>query len=88
MKIKDEYILQNIADKWVVIDTNARSVNFNKIIALNNSGKVLWDSLEVGAEHVELVNALIDAFGIDKELAESDVQKFIIELKELECLDE
>lgn len=87
MKIKEEYILQNIADKWVVIDTNARSVNFNRILSLNNSGKFLWEQLEQGATFDELVNALTESFGIDEDLARKDVEKFIRELKDLECVD-
>lgn len=87
MKIKDEYILQNIAGKWVVIDTNARSVNFNKLLTLNNTGKLLWDMLEEGAERDALVSALEKQYGIDRESAESDVDAFVLKLKELECLE-
>ena len=88
MKIKEEYILQNIADKWVVINTNAKSVNFNKILSLNNSGKFLWEQLETGAEAEDLVITLMEHFAIDKALAVADVEKFICELKDLECLDD
>lgn len=86
MKIKEEYILQNIADQWVVINTNAKAVNFNKILSLNNSGRFLWEQLEAGAEVEDLVNGLTDHFGIDKELAQKDVEIFVRELKELECI--
>lgn len=88
MKIKEEYILQNIADKWVVINTNGKSVNFNKILSLNSSGKFLWEQLEAGAEFDDLVNGLIEHFGIDKDLAQIDAEKFIRELKDLECVDD
>lgn len=87
MKIKEEYILQNIADKWVVINTNAKSVNFNKILSLNNSGKFLWEQLEAKAEVSDLVNGLMEHFGIDQALAQTDVEKFIRKLKDLECVD-
>lgn len=86
MKIKKEYILQKIVGKWIVIDTNARSVNFNKLLALNASGKLLWDKLETGADREGLVSALIDGFGIDLAAAEKDVDHFVLRLKELECL--
>lgn len=87
MKIKEEYILQNIADKWVVINTNAKSVNFNKILSLNESGKFLWEKLQAGTEAEDLVNNLKDHFEIDKDLAQKDVEKFICKLKDLECID-
>lgn len=88
MKVKEEYVLQNIAGKWIVIDTNARSVNFNKILALNSTGKILWDKLEKGSDYDALVDALIDAYEIDRKLAQDDVDKFINELKELECVED
>ena len=87
MKIKEEYILQNIADKWVVINTNAKSNNFNKILSLNDSGKYLWEQLEKGVEVKDLVNGLIDYFKIDKDLAIKDVESFIFKLQELECIE-
>lgn len=88
MKIKEEYILQNIAGKWIVIDTNARSVNFNKLLALNETGKLLWEKLEQGADMEALVAALIDGFGVDAETARNDAAAFIRNLKELECIDD
>lgn len=88
MRIKEEYVLQNIAGKWIVIDTNARSVNFNKILALNSTGKFLWDKLEKGSDYDALIDTLIDAYEIDRKLAQDDVDKFINELKELECVED
>ena len=87
MKIKDEYILQNIAGKDVVIDTNARSVNFNKILALNSTGKILWEQLEDGASCDSLATALVNQFGIDAERARIDAESFIRELTELGCIE-
>lgn len=88
MKIKDEYVLQNIADRWVVVDTNARSVNFNKILSLNESGRFLWQMLENGAEVADLESALADHFGIGTERATEDVGAFTSELEKLGCIDE
>lgn len=88
MKIKEEFILQNIADKWVVINTNAKSINFNKILSLNESGRFLWEQLENGAQFNELVDRLADRFGIDEALAQKDAESFIRKLRILECLDD
>ena len=88
MKIKEEYVLQNIVDKWVVIDTNGKSLNFNKILSLNDSGKFLWEKLENGADTDYLVKSLMDSFDVDKQLAQKDVEKFVSELKELGCLED
>lgn len=87
MKIRDEYILQEIAGKHVVIDTKAGSVNFNNIIALNDTGRFLWEKLEEGADGKELAKALEEELGADAETARKDAEEFIRRLKELECLE-
>ena len=88
MKLKEEYILQKIADQWVVIDTNGRSVNFNRLLALNESGRFLWETLEAGAEREELISALTGHFGIDPARATADADAFIQKLKELGCMED
>ena len=88
MKIKEEYVLQNIAGKWIVIDSNSKSVNFNKILALNASGRFLWEKLEENIEIPELISALTKEFDIDALNAEKDVTNFIKQLKDLGCIDD
>lgn len=88
MKIKDEYVLQNIADRWVVIETNTRSVNFNKILSLNGSGRFLWEKLENGASQAELEAALVSEFGIDADRAKADAAAFVAKLEKLGCIDD
>ena len=88
MKLKEEYVLQRIADQWVVIDTNGRSVNFNRLLALNESGRFLWEQLETGADRAGLVSALSERFGIGQDRAAADVDAFLRKLKELECIED
>lgn len=88
MKIKEEYILQNIADQWLVIDTNGKSVNFNKILALNESGRYLWEQMEKETSREQLIPALMTQFDIDETIAQKDTDEFIRKLRELECLED
>ena len=88
MKLKEEYVLQKIAEQWVVIDTNGRSVNFNRLLALNESGRFLWEQLESGADEPGLISALTERFGIDRSRAAGDVDAFLTKLKELECIED
>lgn len=88
MKVKDEYVLENIAGTWMIMDTDSKSVNFNKILALNDTGKLLWETLEKGADQKELISVLIDHFGIDADQASNDVETFTKKLKELGCIED
>ena len=88
MKIKEDFILQRIADRWIVVNVDAKSVNFNRILTLNDSAKLLWDTLENGADVSGLVSALTSEYEVDKESAEKDVMAFVAELEKLGCIDD
>ena len=88
MKIKDEYLLQNIADQWIVVSTDTMSCNFNKVFALNNVGRALWEQLEDGSDEGSLVDAMTAFYGIDRATAQADVSEFVRQIKELGCVDD
>ena len=45
MKIKNNYILRTVAGQHLVVPVGEEGVNFNCIITLNNSGKLLFEEL-------------------------------------------
>lgn len=87
MKIKDELVLQNIAGKWIVINTNAASPSFNKVLVLNASGKLLWEKLEQGAEPDTLAAVLTGHYGIDPQTAQRDADAFVQALIDVEGIE-
>ena len=54
-----------------------RAEEFNGMIRLNPTGAFLWELLEKEAEKEELVAALLSEYEIDKETAETDVDRFL-----------
>lgn len=88
MKTKKEYVLQQIAGQWLVIDVNSKSINFNNLLALNKSARFIWEKLEKGSTEAELIDALSKEFGIDRLKAETDVKAFINKLVELGCIED
>ena len=80
MKIKNGFISRQVAGNWVAVATGERSKDFNGIIKLNDSGKLLWDKLVDGAERELLIELLLGEYEIDRDTAEKDVDKFIGEL--------
>lgn len=83
MKIKAGYLVHEVAGNFVVIKIGQEAVNFNGLITLSESAKMLWDLLNrpTGAEVDELVNKLLDEYEIDEETARVDVLEFIDSLK-------
>ena len=86
MKLKDGFVLREIAGECVVVSANSE-LNFNKMITLNSSAKTLWQALESGIDTMEgLVVALTSEYDVTQELAEKAAESFISKLKELDFL--
>ena len=77
MKIKDGYLLRNIADEWIIVPIGARIHDFNGLMTVNETGAFLWCALVDGCSQDDLINALMSEYDVDIETAESDVQEFI-----------
>ncbi len=82
MKIKDGFILREVADSFIVVAVGDAVKNFKGVINLNETGALLWKTLQNGAEEKDLVDALLDNYEVEKELAEKDVLAFITKLTE------
>lgn len=91
VKIKDGYLLRNIADEWIVIPRGEHALKFSAMIVLNETGAFLWNILKEEKTIADLIDAMRSEYGIDRETAERDVKAFVEQLKSenvVELLDE
>ena len=86
MKISEDFVLRQVADTWVVLPLKTDTVDFNGMIRLNNSGAMLWKTLEQGATREELVLAITSQYDVTQEEAARDVDEFIETLNKIGCL--
>ena len=82
MKIKDGFILREVAGSFVVVAVGEAVKEFNGIVNLNETGAFLWKMLEKGATKEQLIKALLDEYDVDETTAEKDVAAFIEKLQE------
>lgn len=87
MKIKDGFILKNIANNYVVVSVGEGNVNFNSMITTNETGAFLWDLLKNGSTKADLVKALLVEYDAEEEIVSADVERFIQKLAEKEILE-
>ncbi len=87
MKIKEGYVLREVADQYVVIPFGSESVSFNGMITLNESGALLWRALENGGDRETLADALVGEYDIDRESALADADEFIASLTKIGCIE-
>ena len=77
MKIKEGFILRNVAGSNVVVPVGQATVDFNGMMSLNDTGAFLFNKLTKGTTEEQLIRDLMDEYSIDKELATKDVKDFI-----------
>lgn len=87
MKIKEGFMLRNVADNYVVVPVGKASLEFKGLINLNHVGAFIWKCLENDTTLIDVVNKVAEEYEIDKEIANRDVTMFINKLTEANLLD-
>ena len=76
MKIVPGFVLREVAGKSVAISLNP-SLPFRGMLSLNATARFLWDRLAEGAEREDLYSALMDTYGIEREIAVRDADAIV-----------
>ena len=87
MKIKEGFVLRQVADNWIVLPVGQASVNFNGMMSLNESGALLWQALEKGGDRIALAEALLAEYEVEREEALADVDAFLTALTKAGCIE-
>lgn len=82
MKIKDGFILREVAGNYIVVAVGDAVKGFNGVINLNETGAFLWRLLEKGSDANALKTALLAEYDVEETIAEEDVNAFITKLTE------
>ncbi len=88
MKIKSGFVSRNVAGSRVAVAVGERSRSFHGVIRLNGSGSLLWDALAQDVSRDALIQVILDAYEVERVVAEVDVDAFLATLREAGVLDE
>ena len=82
MKIKSDYRLREIAGETIIVNQGTASVNMTKIISLNATARMLYETLAEKEFSLEdAAQVLVSTYGISNELAQKDADTWITDLK-------
>ncbi len=81
MKIKQGFILREIAGSYIVVAVGDAVKTFNGVINLNQTGALLWKELSKGGDEETLLKALLAEYDVSEEIAKKDIELFIAKLK-------
>lgn len=88
MKLNPNFVLRQVAGTWVALPVGQTSVSFNGMLSLNDSGALLWKTLEQGGDREALADALTAEYEVDRSTALADVEEFLDTLAKAGCLEE
>ena len=81
MKIKEGYIVREVAGQIVVLPTGD-DLDLNMMITLNGTGRFLWHLLEKETDMRQLIDAVLSEYDVDEDTAKNAVSSFVEKLHE------
>ena len=80
-KLKSGFLIREIGGQIMAVPIGKQTSEIHGMIALSESGKLLWKALEKGAEIEELADILTSEYEVGRDVALNDVQLFVNSLK-------
>ncbi|MGN0475846.1 MAG: PqqD family protein [Ruminococcus sp.] len=87
MKLKEDFLLREVAGCYVVVPVGKATVDFNGMLNLNDTGAFLWEHLQQETTKEELLKAMLDTYEVSKDLASKDIDNFIKKLEDAGILE-
>lgn len=86
MKIKAGFVLREVAGSSVVMNIGGE-LSFNKMITLNETGTLIWRSIEQGLTPDDIANKIIEEYEISRNDALNDIHAFIKKMSEIGVIE-
>ena len=83
MRIKNGFVLREVAGQTMVIATGEASKNFHGMIKLNGTGKIIWQGMQEGLADEDIVVKLRELYEVDEEQAMQDIKVFVAKMEEM-----
>lgn len=88
MKASNQFILRTIADEHLLIPVGEAAITVKGLIALSESGALLYGKLKDGCSRADLIAALMAEYDITEAIAAEDTDAFLNQMRELNMLVE
>ncbi len=77
MKVVKEFILRGIAGEYILVPVGNTALDFNGLISVNEIGAFLWEKLQQESSMDQLVEAVLEEYEAEEEIARSDMTEFV-----------
>lgn len=87
VKIKENFVLRNIADEYIVMPTGGSIADFDGAVVLNEVSAFIFEKLCNSVTKEDLVMALLNEYDVDFETAQKDVEALISKFDEMGIIE-
>lgn len=79
----ENFLMQEVAGKQVVVPVGTAAAEFPGMITLNETGAFLWGLLETEQTEQSLLEAILEQYDVAPETAKADIAAFLDRLKKV-----
>ena len=88
MKIKEGFVLREVANQAMVIAVGEASKSFKGMIKMNHTSKDIWNYIKAGLDQDGIVLEMMKKYEADEETIRKDVKYIIGVLKEHKIVED
>ena len=82
MKLKAGLTLRKVGTEYLVMKDNTKSIDFNDVLSLNETGAFIFNLLKEEISKEELLDKILNEYDVSAEIASADLDEIIKILKE------
>lgn len=87
MKIKDGFVLRQVAGSYIVMRLGGDN-SLGGMITLNETGALIWRAIDSGKNIDEIAAEITKEYDIDTETAKNDIAIFIDKMKKESIIED
>lgn len=88
MKLKYEFVERLIVDEYVLVPAGEAARTFSGMITTSEVGATIMRALKQDVSQAELLALLMEEYDVDAQTANSDLNAFVQQLRELNVLED
>lgn len=88
MKVSSLFISRKIADEHLLVPVGEAAMTVKGLIALSESGSMLYEKLKTGCSREDLIAALTEQYDVSEAVAAEDTDAFLNQMRQLNILVE
>ena len=87
MKAKENFVVRNVVDEYILMPTNENIGKFDGTVMLNEVSAFIWTQLQQETTEDVIVQAILGEFEVDRETAAKDLKALLACFAEMGLLE-